>query len=54
MPTYDYLCEKCGAEFFKVMTIREYETEKVTCPRCQSDQVKRQLTGFIAQTSRKS
>ncbi len=54
MPTYDYLCDKCGEEFVKIMTIREHDTKKVSCPRCKSRKVKQQLSYFIAQTSRKS
>ena len=54
MPTYDYLCTKCGQEFVRVMTIKEYSETKVSCPKCKSEEVKQQLTEFIARTSRKS
>jgi putative FmdB family regulatory protein len=54
MPTYVYSCEKCGENFTQIMSIREYNEAKVTCPKCKSAKVKQQLTEFIARTSRKS
>ncbi len=54
MPTYLYLCEKCGKEFSCIMSFKEYEEGKVACPACKSGEVKQQMTGFIARTSRKS
>ena len=54
MPTYEYLCEKCGEAFSRIMSMREYETGKVTCPKCNSPKVKQQLGEFIAKTSRKT
>ncbi len=54
MPTYEYRCSKCGEEFVQIMSIREYGETKVTCPKCKSEEVKQQLSEFIARTSRKS
>ncbi len=54
MPTYMYLCGKCGEEFSRIMSFREYAEAKVACPKCKSEEVKQQLTEFIAKTSRKS
>jgi putative FmdB family regulatory protein len=54
MPTYEYRCEKCGEAFSRIMSFREYETAKVTCPKCNSPEVKQELSSFIARTSRKS
>ncbi|MCS7280953.1 MAG: zinc ribbon domain-containing protein [Desulfobacterota bacterium] len=54
MPTYEYRCEKCNHEFFKVLSISEREKEKITCPNCNSDQVKQIPSSFMAKTSRKS
>lgn len=54
MPTYDYLCKQCGEEFLRIMSIKEYSEAKVICPKCKSQEVKQQLTEFIAKTSRKS
>lgn len=54
MPTYDYLCRECGHEFTRIMSFKEYEAAKVTCPQCNSQEVKQQMTLFISKTSRKS
>jgi len=54
MPTYVYLCEKCGEEFSRIMSFREYDAAKVACPKCKSKKIRQQLTEFIARTSRKS
>jgi len=54
MPTYEFLCQKCGEEFVQVMSISEFETAKKTCPKCGSEDVKQQMSHFIPKTSRKS
>jgi len=54
MPTYEYVCNQCGEEFTRIMRISELESGKVACPKCQSEDVKQQLTTFIPKTSRKS
>lgn len=54
MPTYVYLCDKCGEEFTRIMSIREYSEAKAACPKCKSKKVRQQLVEFIAKTSRKS
>jgi putative FmdB family regulatory protein len=54
MPTYEYRCEGCKHEFVLVMSISERETTKVTCPKCQNNNVSQLLSPFIAKTSRKS
>jgi len=54
MPTYVYLCDKCGEEFNRIMSIKEYGEAKATCPKCNSPEVRQQLVEFIAKTSRKS
>jgi putative FmdB family regulatory protein len=53
MPTYVYLCGTCGEEFSLIMGIREYESAKVACPKCKSEEVKQQITHFMTKTSRK-
>ena len=42
MPTYVYLCDKCGEEFNRIMSIKEYGEAKTTCPKCKSPQVRQQ------------
>jgi putative FmdB family regulatory protein len=54
MPTYVYLCDKCGEEFILIMSIKEYGETKAICPKCKSPKVRQQLVEFIAKTSRKS
>lgn len=54
MPTYEFLCEKCGKEFSLIMSLKERETLKIKCGFCDSDQVIQQLGAVITKTSRKS
>jgi len=54
MPVYEYICQKCDHNFSLVIRISEYEKEKVTCPKCKSDKVKRQISSFQVVTSKKS
>jgi len=32
-----YVCRKCHNKFGEVLTIKEHETKKVHCPKCQAD-----------------
>jgi putative FmdB family regulatory protein len=54
MPTYDYKCVNCGKKFSLVMTIRQHDSKKPKCPKCNSRKVKQQLASFFAITSDKS
>jgi putative FmdB family regulatory protein len=54
MPTYEYVCTKCGAEFMRIMSLKDYEDGKVACPKCNSEDVKQRMSAFISKTSRKS
>lgn len=54
MPRYEFLCQTCKKPFEMTMTISEREKTKVTCPKCKGAKVIPQLTGFMAQTSKKS
>ena len=55
MPKYDYPCDKCGKKFAIVSSISEIDAmPTVECPHCQSDRVKKQITGFFTKTSKKS
>ena len=36
MPSYDYECKKCKAQFEVTMTMKERDTAKVKCPKCGS------------------
>jgi putative FmdB family regulatory protein len=54
MPTYDYICGKCGKRFSKSLTIAEHDRRRVNCPKCSSKQVNQRVQPFFATTSRKS
>lgn len=54
MPTYEYLCKKCGKKFTEVMSISEHDKKKVACPKCSSKDVVQAVTSFYANTSKKS
>lgn len=43
MPIYDFRCEKCGQKFTVLVGISE--RGKVTCPKCQSSDVRQLITG---------
>ncbi len=42
MPIYEFVCQTCGSEFEKIQSFSD-KTVPV-CPRCQSDQVARQMS----------
>jgi putative FmdB family regulatory protein len=54
MPTYAYLCRKCGKKFDLTMSLSEREAKKVRCPKCSSLRVAPQIVNFYARTSKKS
>lgn len=55
MPEYDYLCSNCNKKFSVFLSIRALESmPAVKCPHCQSEQVRKLITGFFAKTSKKS
>ena len=46
MPTYDYVCKKCGHPFQRLEKISERGSKKVKCPKCDSTRVE-QVFGTI-------
>jgi putative FmdB family regulatory protein len=54
MPIYEFVCEKCKKPFSLMITVAEYEKKKFRCPKCDSKEVKRQITVFQTITSKKS
>jgi putative FmdB family regulatory protein len=54
MPIYEYCCHDCERKFSEVLTIKEHETKKVRCPRCNSEKVKKVIEPFVAMTPKKS
>ena len=43
MPIYDYICVGCGTEFERFHKVINRD-ENVSCPRCTSKNVKRQIS----------
>ncbi len=54
MPLYEFLCQKCGAEFCLTMTMKERETATIKCDKCSATDVESLLGSFFAKTSKKS
>ncbi len=54
MPVYEYFCELCDKQFEVVLTLHEYEEQKVVCPKCGSNKVHQLAAVFTAVTSKKS
>ena len=41
MPTYSYVCNKCNENFEVKMSMQEKETKKVSCPKCKTNDIRR-------------
>ena len=54
MPLYDYICSNCQKLFSEVLTVKEHETKKIRCPKCQSDRVEKVIEPVRVVTSKKS
>ena len=54
MPLYEYICRKCHNKFGEVLTIKEHETRKVSCPECQSTDLEKVIQPFFAKTVSKT
>lgn len=54
MPTYSFICKKCGKQFLEILSFGEYEKGKRKCPKCGSSSVTQLLEGFYPKTSKKS
>lgn len=50
MPIYEYACESCGSHFEKLVRRSSDETN-LSCPGCQSKQLKQQYSSFAASVS---
>jgi putative FmdB family regulatory protein len=49
MPIYEYMCEKCGAAFEKLL--RRTDSPPPACPTCGAKRVKKQFSSFSAAVS---
>jgi len=54
MPFYEFACEECGKRFSLVLSMKERESRRITCPGCGSGKVTALITGFSVKTSKKS
>ncbi len=41
MPDYEYRCQECQHHFTVFITYQDYDTEKVTCPECGTENITR-------------
>ena len=49
MPLYEFHCEDCNSDFEKRRAIKEADAP-LECPECESREVKRKMSLFIALT----
>ena len=54
MPTYEYRCPKCSKKFSVVLSIKEHDTKKAKCPKCEGKKLDQIFTTFQVKTSKKS
>jgi putative FmdB family regulatory protein len=57
MPSYEFVCEKCGKAFELNCSVAEYEQKKkggIKCLHCNSSKIMRQVSAFQVQTAKKS
>jgi putative FmdB family regulatory protein len=54
MPLYEYVCRKCHKKFGEVLTIKEHDTKKLHCPKCQSTDLEKVIEPFFAKTTSKT
>jgi putative FmdB family regulatory protein len=53
MPIYEYRCRDCGQLFQKLQSMTT-GSDGVSCPKCNSIRVERQLSAFASGSSRGS
>jgi putative FmdB family regulatory protein len=54
MPFYEFACQDCSKQFSLVLSVKERESGRVTCPGCGSTNVTALISSFTAKTSKKS
>ena len=54
MPLYEYICRNCHNKFDQVLTIKERDTKKLQCPKCQSIDLEKVIEPFFAKTASKT
>ncbi|MGI5864292.1 MAG: FmdB family zinc ribbon protein [Myxococcales bacterium] len=51
MPLYEYRCDACAIQFEELV---RSQAEQVNCPKCGTNEVKRQMSTFAMHGSRSS
>jgi putative FmdB family regulatory protein len=54
MPLYEYICRDCGEKFSEVLRVKEHDTKKVQCPKCESANLTKVIEPFFAKTTKKT
>lgn len=54
MPVYEFFCRDCNKPFEVVLSVADYDPQKVECPGCGGKKVERRWSGVSAITSKKS
>jgi putative FmdB family regulatory protein len=55
MPTYDFECKQCGAQFSEKQSFEEHDHhKKVKCPQCGSLKVEQLISSAFVVTAKKS
>jgi putative FmdB family regulatory protein len=54
MPTYEYKCLNCNKKFALKLSVKEHDTKKAKCLKCDSKKVEQVLGSFFAKTGKKS
>ncbi|MDD5101461.1 MAG: zinc ribbon domain-containing protein [Endomicrobiaceae bacterium] len=52
MPLFEFICEKCGKQFEKI--VFSINNETIECPTCKSTDVKKQFSTFASSSSKSS
>ncbi len=53
MPIYEYRCERCEERFEQLVPLRA-ERPAVTCPRCGTREIRKQMSTFATTESSRS
>jgi len=54
MPRYEFFCLNCKKLFSTLLSLVDYQEEKILCPHCGSREVEQCWSAFSAITSKKS
>lgn len=54
VPTYEYVCDKCGKRFTVVQAMTVHTGRAPACPKCKSRGTRQVLSAFYAKTIKKS